>query len=61
MAVAAQRATTTIPIVIVGVSDPVGTGLVASLARPGSNITGLSNFARDLSGKLQSPLERQRL
>jgi putative ABC transport system substrate-binding protein len=52
MAVAAQRATTTIPIVIVGVSDPVGTGLVASLARPGSNITGLSNFARDLSGKL---------
>jgi ABC-type uncharacterized transport system substrate-binding protein len=49
---AAQRATTIIPIVIVGISDPVGTGLVGSLARPGGNITGLGNFARDLSGKL---------
>jgi putative ABC transport system substrate-binding protein len=52
MATAAQRATTIIPIVIVGISDPVGTGLVGSLARPGGNITGLGNFARDLSGKL---------
>jgi putative tryptophan/tyrosine transport system substrate-binding protein len=52
MATAAQRATRTIPIVIVGIFDPVGSGLVASLARPGGNVTGLSNFARDLSGKL---------
>jgi len=57
MATAAQRATTTIPIVIVGVSDPVGSGFVASLARPGGNITGLSNFARDLSGKLVEILD----
>jgi putative ABC transport system substrate-binding protein len=39
---AAQRATRTIPIVLYGVADPVATGLVASLARPGGNITGLS-------------------
>jgi putative ABC transport system substrate-binding protein len=52
MANAAQRATAIIPIVIVGISDPIGTGLVGSLARPGGNITGLGNFARDLSGKL---------
>ena len=52
MAKAAKGATTTIPIVFVGVSDPVGNGLVASLARPGGNLTGLSNIARDLSGKL---------
>jgi putative tryptophan/tyrosine transport system substrate-binding protein len=51
-AVAAHRATSTVPIVIIGVSDPVGSGLVASLARPGGNITGLSNIASDLSGKL---------
>jgi putative tryptophan/tyrosine transport system substrate-binding protein len=51
-AVAAHRATSTVPIVIIGVSDPVGLGLIASLARPGGNITGLSNIARDLSGKL---------
>jgi putative ABC transport system substrate-binding protein len=52
MAVPAQRATTTIPIVILGVSDPVATGLIESLARPGGNITGVSNIALDLSGKL---------
>jgi putative tryptophan/tyrosine transport system substrate-binding protein len=57
MATAAQQATTTIPIVIVGVADPVGIGFVASLARPGGNITGLSNFARDLSGKLVELLD----
>jgi putative tryptophan/tyrosine transport system substrate-binding protein len=49
---AAKRATDTIPIVMVAVGDPVGTGLVASLARPGGNITGLSNLAAELTGKL---------
>jgi putative ABC transport system substrate-binding protein len=50
-ALAAQRATTTIPIVFVAVPDPVGSKLVASLANPGGNITGLSNFAHDLTAK----------
>src|SRR5258706_9839440 len=50
-AIAAKRGTTTIPIVFVGVADPVGTGLVSSLARPGGNVTGISNLALDLSGK----------
>jgi putative ABC transport system substrate-binding protein len=48
---AAKQATTTIPIVMPGSSDPVGTGLVASLARPGGNITGLTSIAPELSGK----------
>src|SRR2546426_5615476 len=50
-ALAAKAATTTIPIVMVGVSDPVASGLVASLARPGSNITGVSLLAPELVGK----------
>jgi putative tryptophan/tyrosine transport system substrate-binding protein len=50
-ALAAQRATTTIPIIFVAVPDPVGAKLVASLARPGGNITGLSNLATDLTAK----------
>jgi putative ABC transport system substrate-binding protein len=50
-AVAAQRATTTIPIVFVVVPDPVGTKLVNSLARPGGNITGLTHIAVELSAK----------
>ena len=50
-AMAAKNATKTIPIVFTSVGDPVGIGLVASLARPGGNITGLSTLAPDLSGK----------
>jgi ABC-type uncharacterized transport system substrate-binding protein len=46
-----KEATTTIPIVMTQDSDPVGNGFVASLARPGGNITGLSNLAQELSGK----------
>ena len=49
--VAAKQATTTIPIVFVGVADAVAAGLVASLARPGGNITGLTSLAPELSGK----------
>jgi putative ABC transport system substrate-binding protein len=48
---AVQQATTTIPVVMVAVSDPVGIGFVKSLARPGSNITGLSNLSTDTSTK----------
>jgi putative ABC transport system substrate-binding protein len=47
----AKEATSTIPIVMAQDVDPVGRGIVASLARPGGNITGLSNFAPELSGK----------
>jgi putative ABC transport system substrate-binding protein len=47
----AKRATGTIPIVIVADPDPVGNGLVESLARPGGNVTGLSLIIPDLSGK----------
>ena len=50
-ALAAQRATTSIPIVFIAVPDPVGSKLVASLAKPGGNITGLTNFAYDLTAK----------
>jgi putative ABC transport system substrate-binding protein len=48
---AAQQATGTIPIVIAQAGDPVELGFVASLARPGGNITGLSNASRQLAGK----------
>ena len=51
-ALAAKQATRTIPIVIVGIADPVSTGLIDSLARPGGNVTGVVNLAPDLSGKL---------
>ena len=50
-ALAAKQATSAIPIVFVGVGEPVDTGLVASLARPGGNITDLSNQSPDLASK----------
>ena len=46
-----KQATTTIPIVFMFIPDPVGMNLVESLARPGGNATGLSNFGRDIAGK----------
>ena len=48
---AAKRATTAIPIVTTTIGDPVGSGLVASLARPGGNLTGLSLLGPELGGK----------
>ena len=48
---AVKNATTTIPLVMVAVGDPVATGLVASLARPGGNITGLTSISVEMEGK----------
>ena len=48
---AAKKASATIPIVFAGAADPVGSGFVSSLARPGGNITGLSVIAPELDGK----------
>ena len=50
-ALAAKRETAVIPIVFSTAGDPIGSGLVASLARPGGNVTGLSNQGSDLGGK----------
>lgn len=46
-----KQKTTTVPLVMVAVGDPVGTGLVQNLAHPGGNLTGLSSIAPDLEGK----------
>ena len=51
-AIAAKRATATIPIVLVTVGDPVGIGLIPSLAKPGGNVTGVSSAQEDFSAKL---------
>jgi len=50
-AVAAKQATSAIPIVFPSAGDPIGSGLVTSLARPGGNVTGLSNLGSDLAAK----------
>lgn len=55
-AIAAKKATDSIPIVMNGVDDPVESGLVVSLGRPGGNVTGLASARRELSGKLLSLL-----
>ena len=52
---AARAATRTIPVVMTNVGDPVGTGIVASLARPGGNVTGLSLLDAELDGKRIAP------
>jgi len=49
--IAAKKATDTIPVVMIGVSDPIGSGLVASFARPGSNVTGTSSMTAEIVGK----------
>jgi putative tryptophan/tyrosine transport system substrate-binding protein len=49
---AAQRATTTIPIVMTTINDPVGVGLVPNLARPGGNTTGIANLTEDVTPKV---------
>src|SRR5207237_353661 len=50
-ALAAKQATTTVPIVFIAVGDPVTSGLVTRLARPGGNVTGLSSLSSELVGK----------
>ena len=50
-ALAVQKATTTTPLVMVAVGDPIGTGLIASLAHPGGNITGVTSISPELEGK----------
>ena len=56
-ALAAKKATSTLPIVMVGVDDPVESGLVTNLARPAGNVTGLTNLHAELSAKLLALLK----
>jgi ABC-type uncharacterized transport system substrate-binding protein len=55
---AAKQATKTIPVVMTTTQDPVETGMINSLARPGGNITGLTTLSKELSGKRLSYLRR---
>jgi putative ABC transport system substrate-binding protein len=55
---ALRKETQTIPIVFTGVSDPVGVGFVASLARPGGNLTGFANFEPEMGGKWLQELKQ---
>jgi hypothetical protein len=55
---AVKKATTWVPLVMVAVGDPVATGIVASLGRPGGNITGLTSISEDLEGKRLELLKR---
>jgi len=48
---AVKKATSTVPLVMIAVGDPVGTGIVTSLARPGGNITGLTSISAEIDGK----------
>lgn len=57
-ALAAKKTTRTIPIVFMGVTDPISTGLAESLARPGGNLTGITNVAAILTGKRLELLKR---
>jgi putative ABC transport system substrate-binding protein len=57
-ALATRQATRTVPIVFAGAADPVADGLVASLARPGSNVTGLSNLSAEVVGKRLEQLKQ---
>ena len=57
VAAALQRESRTIPIVFVSLSDPVGSGFIASLARPGGNMTGLTTFEASIAGKWVSMLK----
>src|SRR5437016_7410177 len=54
----AKQATSTLPIVFIAVGDPVGSGLVTSLARPGGNLTGLSSLGPELVGKCLELLQQ---
>src|SRR5438309_8355211 len=57
----ARKVTATIPIVMANAGDPIGSGLVASLARPGGNVTGLTNYSGELLGKRLELLKRSSL